>query len=299
MEYGTGLQILADDNRDLVLGAVYGVISPEKLPKSDFDICPGSPILNQRRLDFCAAFASVSISGDQEGMELDPLWQFAQAKKIRGEYKSWGCDLRSIGVSFVKVGSIEKKDAPFDQNEHERNFLANWDNYPVELDTKAHAHKKSSVWRVNGEGDTFDNIRSALFQAFNARSLTEKTSLLAGTMWRYSWNKNKDGIIPVSGWEMDSGEGHAIKIRGQKTINGILYLVVQNSWGEDVGNHGIFYFPREVVNACFTPFGQFAFKDMSIEEARYLQNNGIKKGDNWLVAFAKTLYTLIIRPSRV
>lgn len=291
MEYGTGLQILPEDKEDLRLGAVFGVVEKADLPEDDFDLAPTSPIKNQGKLDFCASFAATSISGDQEDVELDELWQFAQAKEIRGEYKSWGCDLRSIGLSMVKVGSIKKSDAPFDMTKP-RDFLANWENYPAELKEKAKEHKKNSMWFVDGPYDTFDNIRSALHQAYMAKSHIDRSSLIAGTMWRYSWNASS--VVPGSGWENDRGEGHAIKIRGQKKINGEVYLKVQNSWGRDIGETGIFYFPRKVVNDCFGPYGQIAFKDMTVEEGRYLQQNGIKKGDNWVVALLKTLYTLFV-----
>lgn len=291
--FGMGLQLLPRDDRDLSLGTVYGVVKKEDLPAIDFDLSPDSRIENQGRLDFCATFAGTSVTEDQEGEEMDPLWQFAQAKKIRGEWKSWGCDLRSAGMSFVKAGSLPAKHAPYAMGEQTRDVLANWESYHKALDELAAPHKKASLWFVDGPHDTFDNIRSALWKAYNAKSVVDRSSLIGGTLWRYSWNLASGGVIPKKGWESDEGEGHAIKIRGQKKIKGEWHLIIQNSWGEDVGEKGLFYFPRAVVNACFGPYGQIAFKDMEYEEARYYNDNGINIGDNWLVALAKALYNAI------
>ena len=57
------------------------------------------------------------------------------------------------------------------------------------------------------------------------------------------------------------------KIFGQKIIGSEIYLVAQLSQGEDVGDRGLFYLPREVVNKEIGAYGIFMFYDMEREEA--------------------------------
>ena len=57
----------------------------------------------------------------------------------------------------------------------------------------------------------------------------------------YSANNN-GGIVP----EYFSGEivdGHAMIIMGWKKINGVSYWICQNSWGDWIGDNGIYYLP--------------------------------------------------------
>lgn len=110
--------------------------------------------------------------------------------------------------------------------------------------------------------DTFDKIRATLWQ-----NRGEERSVLAGCTWRQEWTRAPGGLIPRS--YGNGGFGHAFKIFGWKKIDGETYLVAQLSNGSEIGDGGIFYFPRSVVNKEFT-YGLFTFKDMPREEAEYL-----------------------------
>ena len=126
--------------------------------------------------------------------------------------------------------------------------------------------------------DIFDKIRSTLW-----KNRHEKRSIVTGCTWRPGWIGAKDGIIPKD--YPDRGFGHAFKIFGQKKINGEIYLMAQLSNGKGVGDQGIFYFSREVVNREFR-YGTFMFKDMDPKEARYHQDNGTRPDQNWLLQLA-------------
>jgi len=149
----------------------------------------------------------------------------------------------------------------------DRDFLANWMNWPSYYDMYAADHRKQSFFKVDGSYDTFDNIRSALW-----KHKDEEQSVYTGATWKNSWTHAPGGIIPKV-YE-PTGYGHAFKIYGQKTIDRELFLVAQLSNGKNIGDQGKFYFPREVVNKEFV-FGNYMFVDMTKETAKALNSVGL------------------------
>lgn len=109
--------------------------------------------------------------------------------------------------------------------------------------------------------------------------LNERRSVIVGCLWRQSWNTALEGIIPTS-YE-STGGGHSFKICGQKTINGVIYLVAQMSDGVDFGDKGFCYFPREVVNREFSPYGAYTFTHMPPDSAIWHVTNGVSIYDSW------------------
>ena len=169
-----------------------------------------------------------------------------------------------------------------------RNFLANWENWPRELEAYALPHKKKTMFFVDGPHDIFDNIVMTLWMKRG-----QKCSVLAGINWRYSWNGAEGGVVAKTGWENDRGEGHCINFKGVKYIDGAPYLVAQNSWGTGIGDRGMFYFPREVVNSECANYGQITFEDMDKETAKYFLLHDIKLTDNRFKVFIKLFISTI------
>lgn len=281
---------LGDERPDFPHAAVFGSPAPETLP---LEYKVGEPLIikDQGGLDFCAGFAASEVSEDQELIELNPHFSFMIAKKLMNDdaWKSWGIDLRSMCDGAVKVGFIEERQFPFinDDRRNDRNFLADWENWPLEeMELLAESHKKESFWdAATGPYDLFDNIRAAMWAARQ-----EARSVLTGCLWRNgSWvSSDAKGVIPKE--YGPDGSGHAFKVLGWKQINGEPYLIIQNSWGSDVGDGGLFYFPREVVNKEFI-YGSFTFRDMPKEEAVYYVDNGITVFDSLLQKLWKVLWT--------
>lgn len=286
-----GLLPLPADNRDFSHDSLFGTYLQDQLTDEDFDVAQPISIKNQRYLDFCTAFAATSVSEDQEEIPLDPLYQYARACQLRNDYKTWGMDLRQMAKSLTEYGSLPQDKAitsvPLgDYDRNQRDALANWENYPINLDEIAIEHIKRSFVFVDGPHDTFDNIRAALYMHRN-----EKKSVLAGAYWGLEWQNAPDGIIPKVYTKGNSA--HSVKIFGQKKINGEIYLKVQNSYGQEIGDKGIFYFPREVVNKEFAPFGQIMFADIGKDDAKWLIEHKLKFYDSWVIKLLKKLIDML------
>jgi hypothetical protein len=260
IEFIGGLRPTPRDKRDFSLGAIVPQWNITSVPNKDFLVGDVIGIKSQKLSDFCTGFSVCAVSELQEGMALNPCYQFAKIKQIEGSYAGWGANLRSAAKSVCDWGSIEA-DKGYTVEEQPRDFLANWANW-TGYDTDAEKHKKRSYVSVDGQYDFFTNIRIALWQFRD-----EKRGIIVGTTWRPSWTYAEHGIVPKAE-DTNYGFGHAIAIIGQKMIGDEPYLVIQNSYGEMAGDKGFYYFPKEVVNKEFAPYGAYMFIDMPKEEVK-------------------------------
>lgn len=261
-----GLRKLTKDERDFRVGAIFNLPKLSELPK-EFTVGK-TKIKDQGQTDMCSAFASCSVSEQQEGVELCPEWLFAVAKDLEGSGDLFGLELRSACKAHVKKGCIEQKDAPFSLKDKDYSFLKDITNWPAELLDKALYHKKDSYFAISGPYDTFDNIRASLFKF--------KTRALIGLIWPNGLSVRDR----VYGTPADNGFGHAMAVIGYETKNGVLYLKVQNSYSEDAHDDGIILISREVINRFTGDYGAFMFIDLSKEKAEYYRDKGIKASEN-------------------
>lgn len=276
----SGLLPLPEDPRDFSHEVVFGAPARNELPEGDFFVSEPIKIKDQGQTDFCAGYAAAAVSEDQEHVELNGEYIFAETKRRLGgnAWQKYGLNLRDVAKTICDIGSIEQEYYPFEyRNDVDRDFIANPANWADDLKMLAAEHRKGAFFAVDGPYDTFDNIRAILW-----KHRREGRSVLTGLGWRRSWNTAERGVVPRTGWETEAWFGHAVKIFGQILLpdpehegKETLYLVVQNSWGDGYGDGGIFYFPREVVNSQFV-FGAFVFKDLPKETAQYLNENKLR-----------------------
>lgn len=273
-----GLKPLKKDERDFSLAGVFGQVDIKEVTSGDFMVAQPLKIRDQGDTDFCSAYAVIEVSEDQEGELLLPTYQFFKTKQISGDPESWGADLRDACKAPIKFGSLplagyeEYADLP-------RSKVVDPATWPIEFDVVAAKRKKATYFKVDGKYDTFDNIRAAMWQ-----HMDERRSIVVGACWRSSWVNVLGGVIPEEYEE--GGFGHAFKICGQKVVNNTLYLVAQLSNSPYIGDNGLFYFSRDVVNKEFTPYGQFMFKDVERETVESTQKEG------WYTRFMRLITNL-------
>lgn len=231
----------------------------KELPESDFVVAEPLGIKEQEQSDLCTAFGTASVSEDQEGVELAPEYSFAKIKELMGDWQGFGGDPRQACLAATKYGFLEKDKCPYQLANHERDFIANWKNWPPELDSQAGEHRKKSFFVVDGQKDLFDSMRAVMWA-----NRSEKRSIFTGCYWQNSWTNITGGIIPKDSMNL-SINPHAFKIFGQKRINGEIHLVAQLSNGTEIGDNGKFYFPRNIINRFLFAY---TFKDLDPEEAK-------------------------------
>lgn len=302
-----GLLPKPENKKPYSLTTVFGAPKIEDLPTGEFFVGEPMEIKNQDinyPSDFCASYGASEVSEDQEMVSLVPEWTFAQAKRliiedneltdeneIQNVIHAWGLNLDDICRAAVHYGFLERDYDPFHcetEQRPERNFLADYRNWPVDLEMLGSEHRKNSFFECDGPYDTFDKLRAAMY--LNRK---ERRSILTGAFWRRSWQDAKDGIIEDRDYSNERGGGHAFKIFGQLIINGEIHLICQLSNGDKVGDKGLYYFPRGVVNKEFT-FGAYTFKDMPAGIAKYHSENGLRIDDSPIAKLFKVLWLFLL-----
>lgn len=273
-----GLLPQSDDARDYSLGAVVKLAPLNTLP-SIFTRDPLS-IKNQlkdRLNDFCAAASAAGEAEPREEAQLFYPFLFAAAKYESGkDPDTWGLELREIGKAFTKHGCPEVGDVPEEVRNLPPEQLRRFDSYPDEVKRKALKHKQATYFFVKGWGEPFDLARQAMYAMKE-----KKLHVIFGVEW--GW--------PLSDFELTGtpeGYGHAMWMNGWMDDKN--YAV--NSVGLEGGRNGIHVIPRDTFNTYARRYGMLMFTDITREEAEWYLENGIRKGDNWLVQFLKALFSI-------
>ena len=204
----------------------FGAIDASALPDELLFL---SAILDQGQLPACSAYASTAVRDSMKGKLYDPKIQWHEEQQF--------CNSPlSDGVSDMRVPMAVGVETGF-----------------VPIQTPLPVDKASTFYSVsqNGDNDLFDSIRVAMQQAH--------CPLVFGITWMNEWTNALGGTIHDNGKTVDGG--HALKIAGWKQLNGDPYLVIQNSWNTMVGDGGLYYFPRSVVNYCFGEYGIYYWTD--------------------------------------
>ena len=185
-----------------------------------------SPILSQDAED-CTAFSAVATRDDEIlNGNFDPMEFWKDELAFANDTTSQGYNLEVPAAVGVKIGFSPMGNPTLRQN-------------------KASAY----FWITSGGQDLFDNIRNAIY--YNQRPV------MGGLDWYTDYN-NSDTITKIGSILLG---GHAIKIAGWTTKNGVPLLVLQNSWGTNIGDQGKFYMTREAANKAFAPYGIFYWSD--------------------------------------
>jgi len=246
-----GLQPLPEDPRDFKLGAIVDLPSLDTLPET-FEL-PVLPVRHQGDSDFCTQFTYCELSGQQEGVELEPSWSFAMDKAISNmPLDAYGSDLRSAAKPHVKFGAIERKESPYSLDSKGSNFLRNPEVWPADLVETAAKHKKKTYFSVTGPHDHFDNIRASIYKYNSAVAI--------GLLWGWSMSQVK---IDTSA---TGGSGHAVPVVGWDGE----YLKIKQSYGTDAGENGFQYVHRSVINTNVGKYGAFMFTDMPRDTVEFL-----------------------------
>lgn len=278
------LKLYEKDERELKLGGVFDQPRIEDVP-DEFSVFDTSVITrNQGDTDVCAAVSSTSAREYQELVELDYEFLFACAKSLEEDVNSWGASLNNIGRAWVKYGCIERKDRPKELENAPLEVLRdikNWKPLP-DLFSKAAVHKAGSfMWTKGRYKSSFDNIKTWVWKFRHERRLP-----IIGLPWAF------DLRAVFFDTPAERGNGHAMYLHPKGFVwrNGKEYMIVQNSYGLEAGENGHHYISRAVIDDGVPLYGAIMFQDLTPEQARYYQENGIRKDQNALLSTLVVLY---------
>jgi hypothetical protein len=164
----------------------------------------------------------------------------------------YGSEPKAVMNSLRDDGSLYIDMSPVALAKDGQQESVNPKRFSKELDEKAQLNRIIAYLGVDDQYDYFDDIRWALYRAYKAGTDTGPV-VHAFSPWYEEWTVARKGVVaPVysnmAGW-------HAYLFIDWCLIDGIPYLIAQNSYGENVGDRGFFYFPREVVNREFAKWG--------------------------------------------
>ena len=234
-----GLKPTAHDPRDYSYELTFGAPALV-LPDEYF---AGRPkVLDQKLSQFCTAFAASVVASCEDGVDFEPSWLFAQEKAITGGPLDQGEDLRAPMKAVVKCGLLPADKAMFSLENKDPLFLADAKNWPFSDPLAAAPYKKQGYFRVDGD---FYAVRNYLYL-----NRSYRRAISTGVLWYNEWTTAPGGIIPTTYSEV--GGLHSVAILGFTKKDGVNYIVVQNSYGDGIGDHGLFYFPDSVFNREFT-----------------------------------------------
>lgn len=177
------------------------------LPTKDFVLSTPIRVMDQKISKKCQAYAATSIGEDFFHKQFDPEFTYRN----------------SLIVSGGSDPTIEQTLTAIKQY----GLLPMGGGDPLQYRAKDF----SKVW---GPMNTYSLIRGAMAKGF---------PVLCGIYWQQDWNVIKDGVIN-SNFQDYKLFPHAIKVYGQMTINKEVHLMVLNSEGTEVGNHGVFFFGK-------------------------------------------------------
>lgn len=177
-------------------------------------------ILDQGQTPYCTAYSACATRGSMKIKNYDPIAYWNEEANYDGAPNTENgtspdtCMNVGVEVGWVPIGQ------------------------PLPIDRAS-----ISISVIPNSGmDLFDSVRSALVETNNP--------IQGFLQWYSDWDAvNAQGVVPDTFTAILGG--HAVKIAGFTTINGVVYIVVQNSWGTMYGLNGLFYFDRATFNKAF------------------------------------------------
>lgn len=195
---------------------------------------PRKAVKNQGTALSCTKQTTELAAEYQDGEEMDAERAWEELKKVLGDPNPQGAQPRAAMSLNVKTGSWPVKGGGPDQ------------------------YRKAAYIKIPIIADYFDSIRAALFNGKDKNQI-----VMAFGTWYNEWGKK---FIPLTYSQMSGW--HAYTFIDFDTVDGVEYLIAQNSYGNAIGDGGRHYFPREVVNREFSKWGTglYIFQDLTPEQ---------------------------------
>src|SRR3990167_3603000 len=254
------------DNRDFGLMDLFKQPDIREVGQGDWGFWQPLEIKDQKGSQECTGHGVAAAIEAHEGVLINPSAQYAIIKKLTNDPTDTGADLRTAMKSGLQYGAVKKEDCALGLDNHDGNFLADLNNYPVKILEKATPQKQKSFFNATrGRYDRFDNFRTWLWYFRD-----QKPIIVTGVGWRENWTYAEGGIIPEEPGDVSGGHCVAI-LSEQRIINGEPYLKIQNSYGRMIGDNGCFWVNRKVLQRDFI-YGGYIYQDLDPIEVKQIIN---------------------------
>lgn len=208
------------------------------------DVLARKPIiLNQYRSSSCTCHATAGGVYQVEGKEISPRYAYKRIKtdaKYPSSSLPYGAYMLDPLKLKIKEGVASYADCVSPVVNSDEEYL----DFEITKEMRESAKKNaggSYVYTTTSKGST------DIFDATVKYMWEQKRPVLIGVMWKQKWDgysqTRKTGIFPLRFVE-GSGTGHAIYAVAWKNINNEPYIGCVNSWGENWGDKGMVWFPR-------------------------------------------------------
>lgn len=238
-----GAKPTAPNPKQLSFSGTFGTVSHAAVLPDTFDADAHleQPDQNADGLPYgCTDYCVRELATSEEGVLFETGYNYGQSRTFEGKAG------RNEGVSIkdafkcATVYGLKKRDDP-----------------TVDPLT----YRRAPYYEVHPDNglDYFDSIRSAMLTAYAKDG--KKHAVGNGTFWLQEWEQAQQGIIPTVFFY--SGKPaqypwHAWAFIGWEVKNGEVMLKAKSWQGENYGDVGYSYYPREVVNKVFDQWGTIA-----------------------------------------
>lgn len=251
-------------------GSVSSLTLPASLGRTLMDVP------NQEGTDFCTAYGEAVSSGYKYSIPISPEYQTGMESKYLGKPILFGADATSSMDASLVFDSLPSSYFPLSlqdayskygrdiyaygpngeqsiQKAGGASYIADPGSYDASLTKKALPYTPGIPYKVDGPYDAFDNIRSALYQAWH----TDKSVVKAFGYWYESFNIQAND--PAQKGRVDNPMGASpVSLHRYNFIDwvtdpdGTIWLVAALTQGTDFGDRGHLYMKRDCVNFLFS-----------------------------------------------
>lgn len=254
-----GLKPPKKDKRQLSRHQMYGTpFLPSDLPET-FSIEDGAvqvPYQDQGDTDFCTNESTTESEAFIAGISFSPDYGFAKMKEISGDSPSvFGGDIRDAMKVGTTFGFLPVAQAPFSWQTKGRDFVADWHNWPLDLDKLAAPYKEGSYIEADGPFDHWNNVRVSMWHSFKTFQKRRAVILAAPWAWGYQY-LGADGVAHVLSAADAAAKNwgwHAHEVLGwvNKTRSGVVLpstMIETRIHTLEIGDNGYAYFDQPTFN---------------------------------------------------
>jgi len=240
--------------------AVFDNLKAQTLPLTVDLRLLDSPVEDQGNLGSCTANAE---AGDIQFLEKKQNNTFIDASRLFIYYNTRhllentsgdvGATIRDTIKSVVTYGACKEDTWPYIEGKYDTKPLQSCYDEALNYQTLTYVALK-----------TLADIQTTL-----AGGLPVQIGILVFESFE---NVGSDGIVPMPKSTEELLGSHAVLVVGYKVINGILYLIVRNSWSANWGDHGYFYLPTAYLTKKYSDGSMYSDDWWVILTEEYIQN---------------------------